>query len=358
MHTTELRRVDEYAVRPSQLLDLVREAIFIRDIDGVITLWNHGASELYGWTEKEAIGRTPHELLRTRFPRPLHEIEMEVVRQGHWQGELIHTRRDGTSVIVSSRWALQRNNAGEPMAILEINTDVTELKQAIEELRRLSVELLRSQDEERRRIARELHDATGQKLAAVAMHLSAISQSAAALDPYGRKALAESVGLVDRVVKEVRTLSYLLYPPLLDERGLASALRWYVQGFTARSGIQVAVDVPPDDRRLPPQVETVVYRIVQEGLTNVHRHSGSLTAAIRLTIDSGKVHLEVRDKGKGFPHQRADSGPMNPGVGIMSMRERVKQLGGVIDIESSADGTVVCVTLPLPGGGLWQNRAS
>lgn len=349
VETTAPKPADEPIIPQTQLLDLAQEAIFVRDMDGAITFWNRGAAEMYGWSSNEAVGCDTHDLLQTQFPKPLPEIELEVVRCGHWEGEVVHKRRDGMPALVFSRWALQRNEDGEPVAFLVSNTDVTERHQAVEALRRLSVELLRSQDEERRRIAQELHDDTGQKLAAMAMHLAAVQQSAGALHSEARKALEDSVNLLDRVVQEIRTLSYLVFPPLLDERGLASALRWYVEGFTERSGIQVGLDVPPSPQRLPRDVETVLFRIVQEGLTNVHRHSGSLTAAIRLAIDPTNVCLEVRDAGKGFRREGAGDGPPNPGVGIMSMREQVKQLGGELDIESGGGGTVVRVTLPLRG---------
>jgi signal transduction histidine kinase len=226
--------------------------------------------------------------------------------------------------------------------------DITELKRTEQTLRQLSVRLLQTQDEERRRIARELHDATGQKLAALAINLSSIHQSAEALDPAARAVLTESLVLLDRIVQEVRTLSYLLHPPLLDERGLTSALRWYVEGFTQRSGIHVDVDVSPDLQRLPREVETAVFRIVQEGLTNAHRHSESATAAIQLCADQANVSLVVRDAGKGFPSRQADGAAM-VGVGLVGMRERVKQLGGRMDIESGAGGTAIRVTLPLKG---------
>jgi PAS domain S-box-containing protein len=341
VETTAPRQADETIIPQTQLLDLAQEAIFVRDLDDAITFWNRGAAEMYGWSSDEALGRNTYDLLQTRFPKPLSEIELEVVRCGHWEGEVVHTRRNGAPVAVFSRWALQRNEEGAPVAFLVSNTDVTDRQQAVEALRRLSVELLRSQDEDRRRIAQNLHDVTGQKLAAMAMHLATVHQCAGTLDAEGRKALDESLGLLDRIVQEIRTLSYLLYPPLLDEHGLTSALRWYVEGFTERSGIQVTLDVPPDQPRLPREVETVVFRVMQEALTNVHRHSGSPTAAIRLAVDPTSVCLEVRDNGQGFPHHGADDGPPNPGVGIMSMRERVKQLGGEINIESGAGGTAV-----------------
>jgi signal transduction histidine kinase len=231
--------------------------------------------------------------------------------------------------------------------LVAVVRDVTERKQTEETLRQFSVRLLQSQDQERRRIARELHDSTGQKLAAAAMNLSLIGKSAETLDARARKALAESLELLDQSSSDIRTLSYLLHPPLLDERGLAAAVRWYVDGFTERSGVGIKLEVSTELPRLPEETEMALFRIVQEGLTNIHRHSGSSTATIRLTVDSNHVQLEMRDDGKGLPKPRRDGPVAPPGVGITGMRERVNLLGGHLDMKSDARGTIVSVTLPL-----------
>jgi PAS domain S-box-containing protein len=232
-------------------------------------------------------------------------------------------------------------------AVANLRREVSERERAEHLLRELSVRLLQTQDQERRRIARELHDSTGQKLAALAMNLSLIGKSGKTLDARGREMLAESLALLDQSASEIRTLSYLLHPPLLDERGLAAAVRWFTEGFNQRSGVQVKLKVPTELQRLPEEIEIALFRIVQEGLTNIHRHSGSSTATIRLTVDQNHVQLEVQDAGKGLPRSRADGHVDAMGVGITGMRERVKQLGGRMKIESSPRGTTVSVTLPL-----------
>jgi two-component system NarL family sensor kinase len=184
-------------------------------------------------------------------------------------------------------------------------------------------------------------------MAALSMNLSLIGKSAGTLDAPARKALAESLALLDQSSSEIRTLSYLLHPPLLDERGLAAAVRWFTDGFSQRSGVQVKLKMPADLPRLADDIEIALFRIVQEGLTNIHRHSGSSAAMIRLIVDQNHVQLEVQDAGKGLPQSRAD-GPVDAmGVGITGMRERVKQLGGQMKIESSPRGTTVSVALPL-----------
>jgi PAS domain S-box-containing protein len=331
----------------AELLDLAREGIFVRDMAGVITLWYRGAEQMYGWTKEEAVGRVSHDLLRTKFPEPLSEIEEDLLRTGCWDGELIHKRRDGGQLVVESRWALHRDDGGQPVKILEINNDVTERKRAEETLRLLSQHLQRAQDQERRRIARELHDSTGQRLAALSMNLSVITRSAATLDAQAQRALAECMTMVQGCVQEIRTLTYLLHPPMLDERGLESALRCFVDGFCKRSGMRVDLEVAPDWERPTPEMEIALFRVVQESLTNAHRHSESSTATIRLHGSKTAVCLEVEDAGKGMTGPRDGDRPEGGGVGIMGMRERIKQFGGQLEIESDRTGTTVRVTLPI-----------
>jgi PAS domain S-box-containing protein len=219
--------------------------------------------------------------------------------------------------------------------------DVTERKETDEAFRTLSGRLLRLEDDERRRLARELHDSTAQLLAALSMNLSVVNQSAAALNPRAQAAMAESVALADRCLREVRTVSYLLHPRELDDLGLESALSSYIDGFSQRSGIQVAVEVSPNLSRLPPAVETTVFRIVQECLTNIHRHSGSATAQLRLTREPSNLVLEVADAGHGIR-------PGAPsGIGIAGMRERAQQLHGSLEIASHPTGTTVKAIIPL-----------
>ena len=240
-----------------------------------------------------------------------------------------------------------------------IGQDITKRKQAeeeqrmmVEELRELSARLIHAQDEERRRIARQLHETTAQDLVALKMNFAQLTRTDWASDA-GRALLAESIAVVERSLCEIRTLSYLLYPPLLDEAGLASALRWYVSGFTQRSGIRVELDVPDDLRRLAPETEGTLFRIVQESLINIHRHAGSATAAVRICTTLESLMLEVQDDGRGMPPvvlKRLANSHGALGVGIAGMRERVSQLDGELQIESSDRGTTIRAIVPL---GRW-----
>ena len=216
-------------------------------------------------------------------------------------------------------------------------------------LRELSARLMQLQDDERRRIARELHDSVGQTLAALAMNLSLVRSDVERLAGIA-VALNDSENLIRDMSKEVRTISHLLHPPLLDEAGLASALRWYVDGFSQRSHIKVDLDMAEDFGRLPSEMETAIFRVVQESLTNIHRHSGSPVAKIRVRQRQDDVLVEIEDKGKGIPPKKLEelAAAGTPGVGLRGMRERLRQLGGTLEITSSASGTIVSVKIPVP----------
>jgi signal transduction histidine kinase len=213
-----------------------------------------------------------------------------------------------------------------------------------ESLRRLTVRLLRLQDEERRKLSRELHDSLAQYLAGVKMQLEMLSRS----DPIDGR-LQEVIHLVDESISETRTISHLLHPPLLDETGFASAAKWYLEGFARRSGMEVAIDVPGDMGRLPEAVELALFRVLQESITNVHRHAKSSKAGVTLKLLPGRVVLRIRDYGKGIPPDLLRSLSTNGtrfGVGVAGMRERIHELGGQFDVQSGASGTLVSVTLP------------
>jgi len=231
-----------------------------------------------------------------------------------------------------------------------LNIQAAEKERAEVSIRTLSSRLLQLQDEERRRIARELHDSAGQILAALDMQLSIIQRKTQHLESDLTSAVADSISLVQEASRGIRTMSYLLHPPLLDEAGLASTLRWFVEGFTQRSGIQVELKISPQFDRLPREMELTFFRLVQEALTNVHRHSGSPTAQVELNRTETEVTLVIRDQGKGITESKrnlSDLESLKMGVGIGGMRERVRQLNGVMEFHSGVPGTTLQVTLPL-----------
>lgn len=250
------------------------------------------------------------------------------------------------------RQAAEAVQAREELSKLNENLErrvrerTAELNAANDNLRELSARLLQLRDEERRRLARELHDSVGQMLAAIAMNIATVRSTP--LVAAAAKAALENEILIQQVSDEIRTISHLLHPPLLDEVGLASALRWYVEGFSKRSKIAVDLEIEPKFRRLASEMEIAIFRIVQECLTNVHRHSGSHTAEVRIRYQDGHVRVVIQDAGKGIPlaeqHALKSAGRM--GVGFRGMRERITQLGGTLELQSGENGTVVTCSMP------------
>lgn len=256
--------------------------------------------------------------------------------------------------MMARQQAIVADNARRELADLNatLETRVTErtaeLRLANESLKELSARILQMQDQERKRISRELHDSVGQLLAAIAMNNAVVLGENSNLTPHARKALNDNEELVREILRGIRTISHLLHPPLLDEAGLRSALQWYVDEFGQRSGIAVSLDCDPELGRLPSELETAIFRIVQECLGNVHRHSGSSSASIRLTVLDGHVRLEVEDSGTGIPAAKQEQirSGTRAGVGLRSMQERVAQLKGELQIASDAGGTLVTAILP------------
>jgi PAS domain S-box-containing protein len=258
---------------------------------------------------------------------------------------------DGRVKIVEERWRAFHDEEGKPVRVAGTCRDITERVRAEEELRRLSGQFLRLQDEERRKIAQDLHDSTGQNLVALATMLSQLRSSAPSDERKSRAIISECLGLAEQCIREVRTLSYALYPPELDESGLEGAIRDYVKGFTERSGIQVELQISPSVGKIERNIELALFRVVQESLTNIQRHSGSQQAKIRIDHNSD-VTMEVSDLGHGAPagvRRGKEELRFEIGVGIQSMQERVKLVGGQLEIDSTSQGTTVRVTVPVGG---------
>jgi signal transduction histidine kinase len=251
--------------------------------------------------------------------------------------------------IAKSRWAEEQLRAAHDELERKVEERTADLNQANEGLRELSGRLQQMRDEERRRIARELHDSVGQLLAALSMNLEVLRQYTGKLDSAAVRAVEENASMVNQISSEIRTISHLLHPPLLDAAGLGSALRWYVDGFSQRSKINVDLNLPTELGRLPDEMELAIFRMVQECLTNIHRHSGGTSAVIRVGMEDHEICVEVQDSGKGIPKEKQvelrTSG--RTGVGFRGMRERLRQLGGTLDIHSDGAGTIVSAAIPL-----------
>ena len=226
---------------------------------------------------------------------------------------------------------------------------LVDLHRKTRQLEALNAKMTLLQEEERRRIARDLHDSVGQLLAAISMNHATVQSESGRLSPRAAHSLQENADMVEEVSKQIRTISYLLHPPLLDEAGLEPALRCFVDGFAKRSDIAVSLQISPNLGRLPQEPEICIFRVVQECLTNVHRHSGSRTAAVRVTREKTYVRVEIEDTGKGMSLPASRLGTSTPaGVGVLGMRERLRNLGGTLDIRSSNEGTHLTAVLPTP----------
>ena len=363
---TERRRI-ELALRRSEersrlFVEAVQDyAIFMLDPEGCVATWNTGAERIKGYKASEIIGQHfsrfyPEEDVRAG--KPAWELKV-ATKEGRFEDEGWRIRKDGSrfwgNVIITP----VRDNSGDLLGFTKVTRDFTErmlaerslaesrlkLQESERSLRDLSLHLLRTQDEERRRIGREIHDSLGQYLSVLKMKLDSMGSSPATAEEN-----AECANLVEECVKEVRTISYLLYPPMLEEMGLASAIPWYLEGFSKRSGIKTSFQVPEDLGRLSRDAELVLFRVLQESLTNVQRHSGSNSADIHISHADGGVALEVIDHGKGLPNAMLEQAGQDwmgsLGVGLRGMSERLRQIGGTLDVSSGESGTVVHATVP------------
>ncbi|MBV8053559.1 MAG: response regulator [Acidobacteriaceae bacterium] len=365
------------------------DAIVSKNLDGYITSWNKAAERIFGYTAEEAVGQ--HIMLLIPENRRDEEVDiLSRLRRGerieHF--DTIRRRKDGTLLNISLTISPVRDSSGKIVGASKVARDITlqkrveqalrqseenyrnlaeeldiqvrartkELEQRTnevlmqsEQLRQLSWQLLQIQDQERRHIARELHDSAGQTLTVLGMNLSLLVQNAARQAPELANEAGKIQDLVQQLHREIRTASYLLHPPLLDESGLSSALRWYIDGLVERSRLAITLDISQDFGRIPNEMELMIFRLVQECLTNIHRHSGSKTACIRISRDAEEIRVEIEDEGKGFSSEKLraiQSG--GSGVGIRGMRERLRQFHGQLNIESGRSGTRITVTMPVP----------
>lgn len=341
------------------LVETMEVAVVLLGPKGEVQFANLTAQHMFGVSIEQVQGKNSWEIGLTT----IREDGTEMLFAQRPGPRVIKTRQPIRNEVIGWRrprssetlWTLGNvgpifNRDGSIAGVIGSFTNISERKRTEEALRQLSTRLLQLQDEERRRLGRELHDSLAQSVLAVNLNLAQLTQSATVFDERSQNALAEARGILQEMSREIRTLSYLLHPPLLDELGLVSAIKEYAHGYSARSGILLEADLQADFGRLPQEVETALFRIVQESLSNIQRHSGSLTAQIRLHGSPSRITLEVADQGQGM--KKSDGGPGDGagarlGVGILGMRERIAQLGGTLLIESNPSGTTVQATIPV-----------
>jgi PAS domain S-box-containing protein len=388
----ELPALREQAGRATNLMaaivDSSDDAIVSKNLDGIITSWNRSAERLFGYTAQEAIGQSIT-LIIPEDRRDEERTILDQIRRGkqvdHF--ETVRRRKDGSMLDISVTVSPVKDPAGRVFGASKVARDITEPKRMeaelraseerlrmlatdlegqvylrTEELRRqnedmelqsvqlreVSRRLLQTQDEERRHIARELHDSAGQTLTVLSMNFAQLASAVKQNAPDLSGQVEKNQKLIEQLTQDIRTAAYLLHPPLLEELGLSAALGSYIRGLRERSSLDIQLNIPENLERLSVETELTVFRLVQECLTNIHRHSGSKTALIDIVRGSRSVSIEIRDEGKGIPPERlADVQSQGSSLGIQGMRERVRQLQGEMTIKSGSSGTMILITLPL-----------
>ncbi|HEY6073744.1 MAG TPA: ATP-binding protein [Anaerolineales bacterium] len=321
------------------LVERMQQCAAMLNSRGEIIYCNFSLGELLGVTREDVVGIPLAHFVETADQSSYEKLWAQIGREAV-QGQFQLRRCDGELVPVACSLALL---SGDQTTAGVLITDLTPQRHQVVLARRL----LQVQDEERRRIARDLHDSAGQLLAAVSMNLDKIAVEAAKLSPEAALCVRQNIAMVQEINNEIRTISHLLHPPMLEEAGLPSVLRWLVDGFAQRSNIQTTLEISEDFQRLPPAMELAVFRVIQECLTNVHRHSGSLSCTVKIVRGDDQVRIEIRDRGRGIPNTHLSNLPASSGVGIRGARERIQQLGGTLEIASSPEGTTITATLPV-----------
>jgi PAS domain S-box-containing protein len=323
----------------SILVERMQQGAAILDANGNIIYSNISLEQLMKVDHGTLIG-VPLQRLLNVDNHPLFQRLLRETLLGPQEAEMSVRRPDGTELPASFSFRLLTRDKSSTGVLI---TDLTLQKQQAELMSRIQ----QAQDEERRRIARELHDSVGQLLAAISMNIARITDGSYNLSPEIAKLIAESASMVNQISSEIRTLSHLLHPPLLDEVGLPLAVQWYADGFAQRSNIQTTVEIPENLERLSPEMEIAIFRVVQECLTNIHRHSGSPSCSIKIMQEPDRLRLEIKDSGLGIPEPKGLTLASSGGVGLRGMQERIRQLGGTLEINTSRCGTVIAATLPV-----------
>jgi PAS domain S-box-containing protein len=352
-----------------KLIDAVQEyAIYTLDSHGYLVTWNAGAERILGYEGHEILGQhfssffTQEDVLAGK---PMLELQI-AGSEGRFEEEGWRIRKDGWKFFANVVLTAVRDDAGTVIGFSAITRDITErtlaedtfgeardtILESEHSLRQFSLLVMRRQEEERKRVGDDLLDSLGQYLTVLKMKLDSVRPFVGDRESKSDEELAQCLHLVEESIKEVRAVSYLLYPPLLEEVGLRSAIPWYLDGFTKRSGIKTTFQISPDFRRLSNDASVAIFRVLQEALTNVHIHSGSATADIQLLKKPDCIALIVSDAGKGMPPDLlspSHRGPSLLGMGLREMSERMRCLGGRLEIASSAKGATVTATIPVTG---------
>ncbi len=403
-NVTERKKTEQELSEKARLLDMSHDAIIVRDMAGHIRYWNQGAVTLYGWPREEALGKQSHVLLKTKFPIPLKKMTAELHRTNHWIGELLHTTRDGRRVTVFARKTLDRDGHGKAVAVLENITDITERKlaeaaqrrsevlaasnqkleheiirrrevevslrrseehqkqllkeslQMQEKLKHLSRQVLQAQEEERKRISRELHDVIAQTLTGINIRLAALKKSAGLDNSAFERNIERTQELVRQSVDKVHEFARDLRPTVLDDLGLIPALHSFMTGFTARTGVRAHLTAFAGVDQLDLAKRTALFRVAQEALTNVERHARASRVDVCIHKLPHHLSMAVKDDGKSFDVDRTAHGKGSQRLGLLGMRERLEMVGGQFSIDSQpGHGTTVTAQIPFSsrktGGG-------
>ena len=349
----ERRQEQVETAEQAALLELTQDSVFVIDMEGTVLFWSRGAEAMLGYTKAQAAGKISHDLLLTEFPQPLDEIRAELMRVGHWEGDLVTIAEDGRRIVVASRWALQWGKRDQAPRVLVINSDITERKRGEEslvlqkeQLRALAERLQWVREEDRKLVARDLHDQIGQILTAIKMDLTWMTRHLPESQDKVLDRLAESIQSINDGVKVVRTICSGLRPGVLDDLGLAAAIEWQASEFASRNGVHCEVVVPPVDLHLDGDRATATFRIFQECLTNVIRHAQAKSVRVALCQEEENILLVVEDDGIGFCE--SDLSNTVGSLGLLGMKERAQFCGGDVLISSSpGNGTRVTVRVPL-----------
>ena len=348
------RRQEQIATaEQAALLELTQDSVFVIDMEGAVLFWSRGAEAMLGYTKAQAAGKVAHDLLCTEFPLPFNEIRAQLLQVGHWEGDLIKIAQDGRRVVVAGRWALQWGKRGQPPRVLVVNSDITERKRGEEllvlqkeQLRALAERLQWVREEDRKSVARDLHDQIGQILTSIKMDMTWMARHLPESEDKVLARLAESIQSINDGVKVVRTICSGLRPGVLDDLGLAAAIEWQAADFSSRNDVQCQVTVPPVDLHLDGDRATATFRIFQECLTNVLRHAQAKSVRVDMRQEEEFILLVVEDDGIGFSESEFSN--TLGSLGLLGMKERAQFCGGNVLISSSPEmGPKVTVRVPV-----------